>query len=415
MLQSVSAQAPEKLTLASAIRNALANSPFQTAAKADLEGAKASERVARANTGPQISANAFGTSGNNAAAYGSPPMVEPPVWMLVPTGSFLDANLALMVPLFSPRLRSMIDSAKGQSQAAVGDLDEVRADIALAVTDAYDRVLLARQMIRAEESKVAATQELVKTAKAMFDAGQGIEASVQRSQAELSHAERSLTSARNDEAKALIELQAAMNADFNRPIDPSGDLNVEAPTMSLEDSIQLAKKNRGLVVSALARQNSTNSEVRAAQDQRKPQLYGAIMGDATNRSDMGGLSAGLTLSIPIFDGGRINAQVAQARSMRAKATATAKQALISVERDVRQAWLDIATAKANLTSSESAVRASAAAFEVAALRVRAGKAILVEQLDALEALIRAKSDLAQAQFDQAMAIAKLNRAMGAKS
>jgi len=338
-------------------------------------------------------------------------MVEPPAWMLVPTGSFLDGNLTLMAPLAAPRVWAMSSSATWRAKAAAGDLAETRADLSLQVTEAYDRVLLARQMVLAEQAKVTAAQELVRTTQALLDSGKGIEASVQRTQAELSQAQRALTSAQNDESKAILDLEEAIG-DLSITLDPSDALNLASPTSTLEDYLTRAKRTRGMLASARAKQEAASFDIRAAEGQRLPQLYGAVMSDATNRQGMGGLTAGLTLSFPLFDSGRISAEVSQAKSMKTKADAGVRQAELAVEKQVRQAWLDVQTAQANAVSAEAAVKAAQAAYDVTALRVSAGKSILVEQLDALEALIRARTDLAQATFDQVLAVARLNRAAG---
>lgn len=405
-------EAPPKITLAEAIRIAELNSPVLGAAKSDADAAKAGARIAKAGTLPQLSANGFASSGNNAAILGSPPMAEPPAFMLVPTGSFLDGNLSLMIPIIAPRLKAMAASATWEAKAAGAELDEARADLSLQVTEAYDRVLLYRQMVLAEMAKVDATTELVRTTQALFDAGKGIEASVQRTQAELSGAQRALTTARNEEAKALLDLEAAMGAELSSSLDPSDDLSLVAISSNLEDYLARAKKARGMLLAARARREAAVSDIHAAEGQRLPQLYGAVMGDATSRRDMGGVTAGLTLSFPLFDGGRISGEVSQAKSMKAKADAALRQAELTVEKEVRQAWLDVESAQANATSAEASVKAAQSAYDVTALRVSAGKSILVEQLDALESLTRAKADLAQATFDQAVAVAKLTRAAG---
>jgi outer membrane protein TolC len=406
-----SQEIPKRVSLAEAIRLAQQNSPMLGAAKSDADAAMAGARAARAGLSPQISANGFATTGNNSSILNSPPMVEPAAWMLIPTGNFLDGNLSLMVPIVAPRLNSMANSASWQAKASAGELAEAQADLTLQVTEAYERVLLSRQMVLAEEAKVTATQELVRTTQALFESGKGIEASVQRTQAELSHAQRALTSARNEEGKALIDLAASIG-DLSLRIDPSDDLKLAVLTSKLGDYLTRARESRGMLLAAKARREAAASDIRAAEGQRLPQLYGAVMGDATNRRDMGGLTAGLTLSFPLFDGGRISAEVSQARSMKAKAEAGLKLAELTVEKEVRQAWLDVQSAQANAVSAEASMKAAQSAYDVTALRVSAGKSILLEQLDALEALIRAKADLAQATFDQVLAVVRLNLAAG---
>ena len=363
---------------------------------------------------PVISANGFATTGNNPGVMSSSPMVEPPAWMLIPAGGFLDGNLSLMLPIFAPRLRGMASAASWQARAAAGDLAEARGDLDLQVTEAYSRVLLARQMVLTEGAKVAATKELVRTSQALFEAGKGIEASVLRTQAELSRAQRALTSAQNDEEKAGLDLQATMGADFAIPLDPSDDLKNVNPLSDLPTYRLRAHSARGMVLAAHARQEAASADARAANGQHAPSLCGVVMSDATNSPGMGGITAGLTLSFPIFDGGRINAEVSQAKSMKSKADSSLRLAELTVEKEVRQAWLDVQTARANAASAEASVKAAQSAYDVTALRVTAGKSILVEQLDAPESLVRAKADLAQATFDHVIAVARLTRASGAQ-
>ncbi len=405
-------QSPAKISLAEAIRIAELNNPAYQASKSDLDASRAGARATRARTGPQVSANGFATNGNNPSIFSSSPMVEPPVWMSVPTGSYFDGNLMVMVPIFAPSLQAKVSSANWEAKAAKGEIAESLADLRLQVTDAYDRVLLARQMVAAAEAKIAASQELVRTTQNLFEAGKGIEATVSRTRAELSQAERALTSAKNDEAKAILDLQALMGADMSSPIDPSDSLSGTTSSDTLDRLLIQGKRDRGMVLAARAKREAASAELRAAEGQGKPQLYGVAMGDATNRRDMGGVSAGLTLSLPLFDGGRIRAEAAQAKSMRAKAEAQLRQTEITVEKEIRQAWLDRDTARANATSAEAAVKAAESAYEVTTMRVSAGKSIVVEQLDALEALTRARADLAQARFDQVLAEARLMRAAG---
>lgn len=405
-------ESPKKLSLVEAIRLARNNSPLLGAARADLAASNSIARAARAGAGPQLSANGFASTGSNSGILGSSPMVEPPVWVLIPTGGYLDANLALMIPLFAPRIQAMASSATFQARAAMGDLDETAGDLELQVTEAFNRALREREIVLAEESAVKAADELVRTTQAQFDTGKGIEAEVQRSQAELFRAKRALTSAHNEETKAILDLAAAMNVDLAKPPAPDGSLASVSRESDLNSLVVKAKAKRGLILAAKARLEAAAKDLHAADGQRQPQLYGGVMEDATNRSDMGGLSAGITLSLPLFDGGKISAEVAQARSQVARAKANLKLAEIAVEREVRQAWLDLSTAKANSASAEVSVRAAQSAYDVTALRVAAGKSILIEQLDALDALTQAKADLARSQFDETLADAKLARATG---
>jgi outer membrane protein TolC len=411
VLAACSAAAQQHLNLIDALKLARQNSPTLQAARAEADASSAGARAVRAQTLPQLSANGFGTVGNQTSIISSSPMVEPAALMMTPPGSFIDGNLMLMVPLIVTRLKAMTAAASWQARAAAGELSEAKAELDLRVTDVYFQVLRARRMIASAEARVAAAQELVKNARSRLEAGSGIEANVSRAQSELSAAERELTSARNDEAKAILDLQALIGMDLSQQVVVEEEQPAAQP-LSLDDALKLAKQNRGVIAAARARVEAASADVRAAQSQRSPQLYAVAMGDVTNRRDMGGVTAGLTLSFPLFDGGRISAETAQARAMRTRAEAQLREAELTVNKEVRQAVLDLQTAQTNAASAEAAVRSAQAAYDVIALRVQAGKSILVEQLDALQVLTQARADLARATFDVQIAIARLLRAAG---
>ena len=79
---------------------------------------------------------------------------------------------------------------------------------------------------------------------------------------------------------------------------------------------------------------------------------------------------------------------------------------------MRQSLLDYETAAANLSSAVAAAEAASSAYEIIALRVDAGKAILLEQLDGLSLLTQARTDVAKARLDVLTALARLSRSTG---
>ena len=398
--------------MAEAVRFARQHSPVLASARADADAARATAGVARAAVVPQISANGFATAGNHSVILTSPPASDPQAVMGMPSGTIFDGNLMLMAPILSPRLQAQSSASNAQSRAALGDLQETQADVTLQVTEAYDHALLGNENIAAAQAKIDAAQAMVDKTQVQVQAGDVVPATLQRAQAELAQAQRSLASAKNDKAKAILDLQAAMGADLSVSLEPSDSLAANATTPNLDELISTGKKQRGMVISANARVAAANADVHAAENERAPTLFGVAMGDAANRRELSGLSGGLLVSLPIFEGGRINAEISKAKANRTKAEAQLKQAELTVEKEVRQAWLDLQTAHANASSAQASVTAAESSYDITAQRVQAGRAILVEQLDALQALTQARADLAQAHFDEALASARLQRAAG---
>lgn len=360
-----------------------------------------------------MSANGFGTTGNEASILGSSPMVDPQALMATAPGTFFDGNLMLMVPLFASRQWSMAQAANWLAKAALGELSEARADLDLRVTEAFYKVVLADQMVGVADSKVVAAKELVKNTRAQLEAGKGIEAAVNRATAEMAAAEREVTLAKAERTKADLDLKEAMGADLSEDI-VVGVQGGPSVVLTLDEALRIGKQSRGTIVAARARTASAEAEVRAARSQSLPQVYGVAMADATNQTGMGGLNAGLTVSLPVFDGGRIAAETRQAKAMKSKAEAQLRSAELAVEKEVRQAFVDVQAADSNVASAEASTKAAESAYEVVSERVAVGKSILVEQLDALQALTQARSDLSRANFELALARARLMRAAGGK-
>lgn len=388
------------------------SSPVLRAARADLAASIATASGAKAITGPQVSVNGFATSGNNANIIGSAPLTDPALQMQVPPGTYLDGNLMLMVPLFATQLSAMSIAARLQVRSAQAELLDADAEVVLKVSEAYYRVSYMRAESLAAEAKLQSARELLRTTQARFESGKDIEASVDRVRAEVSRAEREVRSAHNEEAKSLLDLKQVMG----KPLDEEMPLDFSEaglpPLPSLKDWVTKAKSQRGLVLAARARIESADAEIKAARAQSEPKLYATGMADTTNRRDMGGVTVGLTLSVPLFDGGRIRSDIEKAKAMREKSAANLADTELTVEREVRQAYLDYDTSTQNLISAEAALKAAQAAYDVISLRVSAGKGILLEQLDALDTVARARTDLAQAHLDLNLSVCRLIRAAG---
>ena len=343
--------------------------------------------------------------------------VEPQALILAPDRGSLDANLMLMAPLYTGGyLAGLVAAAVGREQAAIAEASGMQAEVALRIREFYLRALYGAELIKAQQARVEAAEAMVRNSRAQLDAGKGIEASVRRAEAELAEAHRELTMAENDRRKLLLDLLAEMGASMDTQVALTESLSFAPPTRTLQESIAAADKTRGELLAARQRVRVAGGQVYSAEGASRPQVYGFAMGDAFTPRDMMGNSVGytfgLTVSLPVFDGGMRRSEVAAARAMRERAQAEADRWKLQVEKEVRQAWLDIETAAQNYRTAEAAIVAAQAAYDVMAVRVEAGKAILVEQLDALAALTRARANLARALYEHQIAIAKLIRVIG---
>ena len=417
--QKLGAERPEikgSFSVTQAVQTGLRENLMVRAAQADVRAAAAETRVARSQTRPQVSANtylSFGDFNNILYTAGN---VMPQNYLNVPSQGFADQNLTLMVPIYtSGRLENSVKAASQRERAVASDAGGVQAETALRIKDAYYRALLAMETVKTAQTRVDASAEMVKTTQALFTAGKGLEASVRRVEAEQADARRVLTTARNTQAKALLDLKAAMGIRLDSDISLSDALTFTPPTGDLAAQLADAAKTRPELQAVRVRATAAETQMRSIRGSQGPQVYGMAMADGFTSHPQGtreGYTVGVVLSLPLLDGGQRRAETSQARARQERADAEVSDMELRVSVEVQQAWLDVKTAAENYRTAQTALQAAQAAYDVTALRVQNQKGLLVEQLDALAALTQARGNVAQALYDHSLAVTRLQRAVG---
>jgi outer membrane protein TolC len=121
---------------------------------------------------------------------------------------------------------------------------------------------------------------------------------------------------------------------------------------------------------------------------------------------------GVNVSWPVFDGGRVRAEIAEASANRRASEERLKDFDTNVAVEVQQRVSDLLSAEASITAAEVGVKSAAEARRVLADRFSAGVATSTDVLDAQVALLQAELDRTRAQANAQLAAARLERALG---
>lgn len=414
------AQTSRTLDIEDAVLFGLKHSPRIAAGLAEVEAARASTRGSRSMEGPQLVLNGFATRSTMPTAFGSAMGAGPSTTVVAPQGTWLDAGLMLMVPLYTGgALSAMTAASNAMEKAAMSGLFEMRAEVALEVRTAYLEALYAQRQVEAAESRLAAAKAMAENSRALLPAGKGIEASVRRAEAEQAEAEADLVSMQAEQKKMVLELLLVMGENLDASVLLEDSAASLLPQLTFEELLKTAKSSRGEVVRARYVLRAAESELRAAKADLGPKLYGVAMGDLFSPQDgMGrrsGGAVGLALSLPLFDSGQRRAASHQAQAKVDQAKANLSDIERRIEVDLRKAWLDLGTAQRRQDSAARGEQAALSAYNTQVVRVESGVGILVDQLDALAALTRARANTARAQFDVQLAVAQLYRTAGLAS
>jgi outer membrane protein TolC len=312
-----------------------------------------------------------------------------------------------------------LHNLRASSQLANGaDLDarQAREEVVLAVTGVYLQLMSTIALVDEQEKEVEFAEASYKQARAQVDAGNKAPIEANRSQVELQTERQRLRSQRGDLEKQknqlarLIGLPLGLNIQIEEKLAP---LDSQVP--SLQDSVQRAWTQREDLKAAEAQLFAANEARKAAGAEHLPSVvvngtYGLEGVDPNHGS--GVYQASAALGVPLFQGGRIKADVAQA-----DAVVTQREAELSdkhgvVEMDVRNAYIDLNVANDQVKTAQSNHDLALATLQQSLDRFAVGVADSVEVVNSQEALAAADHDYVSSLFSQYLARITLAHAMG---
>jgi outer membrane protein TolC len=404
------------LTVEQAVQIAREENRRLRSARADVAEAQAAVSAMRAETRLRVSATAYGTTGTFDNIIRSAPGVEPPNLMPVPPSSFGDLNLAAMYPLSTGgALASGVARSEALHQAAGASLAAVELTIARQARTDFLAALQADEVVKIYDDWVKAAGENVRVTRERYSVGKVPLFDLLRAQTDLADAIQQLTTARNDREAARVRLLTTLGVDLASPPELVASPDAEAPAPGLGEALAAADVNRPELAEAAARVRAEGQSIRRAEAAFRPQVYAMAMQDVQDGRAIdprGGYTVGVVASLPVLDGGARRADLAQATAANSRAEALREDLRQQIRSEVAQAWLRVNTAEQNVRTSEAARAQAEENYRIAATRYETGKSIIVELLDALTALTRARTNVTNARYDRAIARVELQRAVG---
>ncbi|WP_082569029.1 TolC family protein [Rhizobacter sp. Root1221] len=310
-------------------------------------------------------------------------------------------------------------SAASAHDAQGAELAQQAARIALAaeVATAYVELqALARREVVAGEG-VAALERQIAVARRRFDAGQLGSLDIDRYTSELRQEKANaaqLHGALQVRQRQLAVLVGAVQVPAGAPWAGWGNDGVAAPAAPLP--AELLERRPDVKRGALAVEAAA-ARVGVA----KTDLYPRIQIDWAGRKErlrvQGGDAAttlvvgyGVSLSLPIFDGGRIRANIAIHEARAQEAMAEYEKAMLGALADVEVAFTQLNTSEASVAELEQAMIASTDAAAKSERLFQAGLTDLNTVLDVRRSRLRAQDALLQARGARWVAAVSIRRA-----
>ncbi|WP_030539798.1 efflux transporter outer membrane subunit [Sphingobium sp. DC-2] len=391
--------------LTSLVERALANNPDVAIAAARVQEARANERLARAQLFPSLDLGAGVTRSRSAGPLGTSTET---------TSAQPLFQAAYEVDLFG-RIANQVEAARLSAQASEAARDAAALAVASATATGYVTLLGLDMRRSVVQATITSRAEALRLARSRAEAGYTSDLELRQAQAEYEAAAQllpqvELAIGRQENALSLLIGESPRAIGRGASLDRLRPLAVPAglPSDLLRRRPDLAQAERTLAAS--------DSSLAAARAQYLPSIR--LTGTAgltlsTALSDPLSIwSLGASILAPLFEGGRLRANVEGAAARRDQAAFAYQRAALTAFREVDDALIGIDRLAAQHVRLEAQRSALADALRPATNRYRAGYTTYLEQLDAQRALLSAELSLVQLRVDQLNALIALYQAMG---
>jgi outer membrane protein TolC len=280
----------------------------------------------------------------------------------------------------------------------------------------YLQLMATQAQVEQQQIEVQYAEATYKQAQAQSDAGNKAPIDANRSLVELQTERQRLRSQQGDLSKQKNQLARIIGIPLGLDVQLTEKLlPLESEISGLDQAIRTAWTQRQDL-------KASEAQLRAAEEARKAAGAEHLPTASINGqfglqgvgpdSASGVFQAAATLSMPIFQGGRIRADTIQADAAVTQRRAELADERGAVELDVRNAYIDLGVANDQVVTAEANRKLALETLQQSQDRFAAGVADSVEVVNSQEAFAAANHDYVSSLFSQYLSRIALAHAMG---
>jgi outer membrane protein len=396
-------------TLGEALVATYGDNPTLTGERAQLRATDEQAAIVRAEGRPTLGATASYTQGLNG------------VRAQQTFNRFLSVGAQLSVPVYQGgRVRQATHAADARVDSGRESLRATEGNVFVQAVSAYMDVLRDRAIVQLDINNVKVLQTNLDATNDQFAAGSLTRTDVAQSRARLEDGNAQLTTAHSN----LVNSEEG----YRRVIGSSaGVLDQPPPLPALPDNPDRAEdvaiaRNPDIAAAAAA-VKAAHFDTETARASRMPSISATASNSYVRDTDAGGAlpgyhligdasQAGVTLTVPLYQGGLPGAQIRQEQAFESAAiesqTATERQVVATV----RAAFSSYDASVEVIRSSQEALKANTLALEGVRAEQGAGLRQVLDTLNAEQEKLGSEVALVSAQHDAYVAGFALLNAMG---
>jgi NodT family efflux transporter outer membrane factor (OMF) lipoprotein len=318
-------------------------------------------------------------------------------------------------------LRRGAEAARDEAQAAEAQKLGLRVTVAADAADAYFQIRGDQARLSIAQSQVDADTRLLELVRLRLAGGAADEKELAQAEALLAQARATIPPLRTALEAQLNRLDVLMGAQpgtYAAELSNPADIST-APQIPPGQSAAELLRRRPDIIAAERHLAASNARIGAALAEYYPKVsLSALLGfESLGASHLWSAQsfqpeATAGLRWRLFDFGKVDAEVAQARSGNTEAIVVYRQAVLRATEDVENAFMALAQLEAQSRELSAEVDALARAREASQRSYLGGASSLTDVLDADRQSLVAKDQLARARADTDRAAVVTFRALG---
>ena len=411
-----------RLTLEQSVNLALKQNTTAQIAQVVAKEAVEQKNIARAELLPQanLSVGEQWQRINLAAEFGGGgfPGLPPGTTFPGHIGPFalFSAGVGFNGQIFDLTLFRRYQASRSSADASKFDAQSSREQVVLLVVSQYIGTLRATADVQASQSRVDLAQALYDQASDLQKQGVGTGIDTLRANVELQNEKQRLIEAQAQRETNIFGLSRLLNLDPRQQLDLADSLSFfETPQPDLEESIEQGLAARPEWKSLEEQVKSANYEKKASSESRLPSAHFngnyTQLGTSPTAVIPTYTYAG-SISMPIFTGGRIHAEIARANLEIQRIEQQQQDLRNQIALEVKTALINLGSARNEVAVANSGVELSKEEVDQARDRFKAGVANNIEVIQAQDSLARANDNQIAALYRFNQARADLARSIG---
>lgn len=281
------------------------------------------------------------------------------------------------------------------------------------IAQLYVQIMYTKEALKVNE-------QLLKTAQAQYERGLEMQEQGQMAKADVVQLEAQLSSAKYDIANSQAQLEnfkrqlkAVLELDLNKDFDIKGDIPSDEKVLAVipdkHDAYTQALLNRPEIKSAELSAEAANMQLDIAKRAHYPTLRASASLGSNHTSGSSNswgtqmksnlsMSAGLTLSVPIFDNRQIASNIRNAKLQQVNSQLDLQDKKNTLSNTIEQYWINANSNQQSYLAAQARVKSQEASYELLNEQFMNGLKSTVDVLQGRDNVINAEQSMLQSKY-----------------